>query len=119
MERLTIGGKFRLCASIETGDVTMARLPQDMFNRNQRVVFVRPRRKRTRKVRWSLLLVPAVILLIIWVLSNIEIGFTWEELLSDWGIHNKPRFTMLACCGVIAVAAVAIAKVLHGDKEEQ
>ena len=97
----------------------MARLPQNMFNRNQRAVFVRPRRRRLRRFRWSLVVIPAVILLTIYVLKNIEIGFTWDELCSRWGINDIPRFTMLACCGVVAVAVVAIAKVLRGDKEEQ
>ena len=109
----------RLYCPLGTGVLYMARLPQNMFNRNQRVVFIRSRRRRIRRLRWSLLLVPAVILLVIWSLSKIKIGFNWEELLNDWDIHNKPRFTMLACLGVLIVAVVAIARVLrdHKDKE--
>ncbi len=97
----------------------MARMPQNMFNRNQRIVFVRPRHRRRKHFRWSIVLIPGLILLVIYVLKNIKIGFTWNELCSRWGINDIPRFTMLACGGVIAVAVVAVAKVLRRDKEEE
>ncbi len=97
------------------------RLPNlpNNFGNQQRPVIVRPpRRRRRRRFRWGLILVPAALLTAMWLASHITIGFSWDDLLHSWGIKNTDRFTNLAALAVVITAIVAIARVLHKDKEE-
>lgn len=89
------------------------------FNR-QPPIIVRPRRRRRRRgFRWSLVIVPGVILLLIWMASGIEVGFSWDELLDDWGVVNKGRFTRLAVLGVVICGIVAVLRVLRGPGQDE
>jgi hypothetical protein len=81
------------------------------------VIVVRPQKKR-RHFRLALVAAPATILLAMWVASGIRIGFSWDHLLTAWGIRHRERFSQLACLGLICVAVVAIARILRHKKQK-
>ena len=87
-----------------------------MKKKSRPVVIVRP--KRRRRFNWAIVAVPAAILLAMWAASGIQIGFSWDYLLTIWHIKNKQRFTQLACMGLLAVAVVAIARILRPEKQK-
>ena len=83
----------------------------------------RPRRRRRRqrhrreRLRWGLFVVfPLLLLVAIWAYNSISIGFSWDELLDEWKISDKPRFTSLALIGVCSCFVCAIARVLRSKK---
>ena len=102
------------------------RLPNDDYRNyrfhGQRPMIARPRRKRRKppqrwRPKWSILLVPAAILLGAYVISHIEPAFTWDQVMRELGIRNRERYTMLMCLGLVIVGIVAIARVLRDDKK--
>jgi len=79
-----------------------------------------PKPRRRRRFRWELFIaLPLFLLAIIWIYKSIELGFSWDELLDKWRIHNKERFTTLAVLGVLACCVCAIARILRGNKKDE
>lgn len=102
------------------------RLPNDyrFHEQRQRPIIVRPPRKprqrrRRWRPRWSLLLIPAAVLLGAYVISHIELAFTWDDVMDALDIRDRQRYTMLAVLGCLCVAGVWIAKVLGNDKKDE
>jgi hypothetical protein len=87
-----------------------------MMKKTRPVMIIRP--KRRRRFNWTIVAVPAAVLFAMWVANGIQIGFSWDSLLTAWRIHNKERFTQLACMGLLAVAVVAIARILRPEKQK-
>ena len=95
-------------------------LPSRQGRRQRRPRFVRQRRPRRRQhIRWTLVLVLAAIFLAAWVASSIRLGFCWADVTDLLHVHNRPRYTALACLGLVCVAIVAIARVLRGPKNDE
>ena len=100
------------------------RLPNDygFHGQRQRPILVRPprtapQRRRRWRPRWSLLLIPAAILLGAYVISHVELAFTWDDVMDALDIRDRQRYTMLAVLGCLCVAGVWIAKVLRDDRK--
>ena len=86
----------------------------------QRPVNIRPRQPKHRwRIKWSLLLIPAAILLAAYVVSHIELAVTWDDVMDALNIRNRERYTMLATLGCLCVGCVWIAKVLRDDKKDE
>ena len=62
---------------------------------------------------------PLLLLTLAWAFNSIEIGFSWDDCLDKWGIHDKARFTFLAMLGVLACCVCAIARILKKDDERE
>ncbi len=85
---------------------------------NKRPSFIiRP--KRRRRFNWAIVAIPGAVLLAMWFASRISIGFSWDSLLTAWHIHDKERFTQLACLGVLCVAVCAIARLARKRQPEE
>lgn len=98
----------------------MSRYPHNRWQQPQ--VIYQPRRKRQRKqvhyrFRWEWILVPLIVLVLIYILSGIEVGFSWDEFLDDIDIHNKEQFTRVFVFCVLCTAIVAITRVLRAGKK--
>ena len=69
-----------------------------------------PTQRRARKwFRWEYLAIPATIALFAWFMNVAkDPPITWNDLLYQWGIIDRTRFTRLAilCVGLIAITAV-------------
>ena len=96
----------------------MARMPYNMQQPRQ-VIVVRPRGRRKRRFRWWLVLVPAFLLLAMWVAQGITIGFSWADVQDALHVHNRARYSRLALLGLVAVAVVAIARLLRKGKKDE
>ena len=100
----------------------MQRMPEyHQARRQQKPTMVKPRRRPQRKkhFRFELLIIPATILFLIWFVSGIEPAGTWEDFLDYIGVPNKPRFSGLACLGLMIVAILAIARVFRDSREKE
>ena len=80
------------------------------------MIAVRPRKK--HRIRRWMVLVPAVLCLAVSIGKGITIGFSWNELLTAWGIHQRDRFTELACLGMVCVAVASVARILRKRKDD-
>ena len=99
------------------------RYPMPPDNRHQQqgppILYPRPQRRRRKKnFRWEFLLIPAAIFLVLYLLNGIEIGFEFEDVMDALKVRDQVRYRQLAVAGLIAVAIVAIAKVLRGSRED-
>ena len=84
----------------------------------QKPVIARPSQPhRKKQFKWEIIIIPATIFFLIWFIGGIEPAGTWEGFLHHIGVHDKTRFSMLACLGLIIVAIVAIARVLRDSKK--
>jgi len=88
-----------------------------MMKKARPVMIVRP--KRRRHFHWAIVAVPAAILIAMWVASGIQVGFSWDSLLTTWGIKHKERFSQLACLGLACVAVCAIARLARKDNAKE
>ncbi len=81
----------------------------------------RRRRKQTRrrKFNWAFVLVPAAVLILLWIISGIEPAGTWDDVMDFLKVNNRERYTMLACLGLLCVAIVWIARIFGKDKEDE
>jgi len=90
------------------------------FNYNprqpQKAAIFRPRKK--PRFRWVFVLVPGTILLAMWFASGITVGFSWPSVMDALKVHNRERYTNLACLGLACVAVVAIARILRKDNDK-
>lgn len=100
----------------------MSQFPNNPYQPPQgQPVFVQPpvqpqqpqRPRRVWRLRWAWLLVPAVIVLAIWMAGGIEPSVSFEELATWFGVEDVPRYRSLALLGCLAVAAVVVAKALR------
>ena len=83
------------------------------------ILYPRPRRRRRKKnFRWEFLLIPAAIFLVLYLLSGIEIAFEFEDVMDSLKVRGQIRYRQLAVAGLIALAIVAIVKVLRGSRED-
>lgn len=93
----------------------MSRMPQSPMQPKNAVV-MRPKKIRKR-FRWSLIAVPAAIVMCLWLASGINVGFAWVDVENALHVHNRTRYTQLACLGLVAVAIVAVARILRKDSQ--
>lgn len=78
----------------------------------------RPSQSQPKKqFKWEIIVIPAIIIFLIWFIGGIEPAGTWEEFLRYIGVHDKTRFSMLACLGLMIVAILAIARVIRDSKK--
>jgi Ni/Fe-hydrogenase subunit HybB-like protein len=97
------------------GERHMAR-PQYKQVTPRKVVMSRPRKK--ARFKWGIVIVPAVLLLAYWVGANIAVGVSWNSVMGALHVHNRQRYTQLACLGLVCVAVVAIARILRKKKDD-
>jgi hypothetical protein len=66
--------------------------------------------KRVRRFRWSLLLVPAVCILAVWVLNHAQPALGWEEIFDRCDIHGEERIRIsrLVALGILCIGTVVI-----------
>ena len=98
----------------------MSQWSPNQFNQRPPVV-VQPRRRRIRrKFRWAWITVPVVVLGMIYLISGIDLAFSWSDVTRFLGVENEQRYGLLVVLGLIIVGIVAIVRVLrHGnDKDE-
>ena len=81
----------------------------------------RRRRKQAsrRKFNWAFVLVPAAVLILLWIISGIEPAGNWEEVMDFLNVKNRERYTLIMCLCLVCVAIVWIARIFRKDKEEQ
>ena len=88
-----------------------------MMRQTRPAVIMRPRRR--RRFNWAIMAVPAAVLTAMWVASSIRIGFSWDYLLTLWGIKHRERFSQMASFGLVCVAIVAIARILRPERKDK
>jgi hypothetical protein len=97
----------------------MQNTPQDnRFRYRRKPMIVRPSQpQRKKQFKWEIIFIPATVIFLVWFTSGIEPAGTWEEFLRYIGVHDKTRFSMLACLGLMIVAILAIARVIRDSKK--
>jgi len=65
-----------------------------------------------RRFRWWLITVPAVALVIAWMLSGIEPAVSWCDVSAALGATDELRYGQLAILGLAAFALIAVLRVL-------
>lgn len=65
-----------------------------------------------RRFRWWLVAVPAVALVLAWMLSGIESAISWRDVSGALGATNDLRYGQLAILGLAAIALIAVLRVL-------
>ena len=102
------------------------RLPNNDYRdyglHGRRPVVVRPRRRRRKqperwRPKWSILLVPAALLLGAYVIAHIEPAFTWDDIMDACAIERRDRFSNLFVAGVVIVGIVSVARVLRDHRK--
>ena len=71
--------------------------------------------KRRRRFRWEIILIPALVLLFVYVANNVVVGFSFDDLMHQFGIEQPDRFRNLAVLGVLITAVVFIARVIRSN----
>lgn len=66
--------------------------------------------RRVRRFRWSLLLVPAVCILAVWILNHVQPALGWEEIFDRCDIHGEERIRIsrLVALGILCIGTVVI-----------
>ena len=96
------------------------RLPKDPRFQQNRPVIIRPRKpKPKRRFRWAFVLVPAAVLLVLWIISGIEPAGSWDDVMDFLKVRNRERYTLLACLGLVIVAIAAIARIMRGPDQDE
>lgn len=72
-----------------------------------------PAARPIRRFRWSLVLVPGVCILAVWVLNHLQPAFRWEDLLDRFHIQGQERIRMsrLVGLGLICIGAVVVKRI--------
>jgi uncharacterized membrane protein YGL010W len=77
------------------------------------------RHRRKRRFRWAIIIIPLVIIIIAYVLSRAEIGFSFNDVTSLLKVRNTERYCNLAVLAIVVTAIVAIVKVVRSRKNSQ
>ena len=97
----------------------MSQWSPNQFNRRQPVV-VQPRRRRIRRrFKWAWITVPVVVLGMIYLISGVDLAFSWSDVMGLLGVENEKRYTLLAVLGLITVGVVAVVAVLRNRKQDK
>ncbi len=70
----------------------------------------RPKR-RSRRFRWELIVLPASLYGLWWLLSTIKPAFSWDDFLNLIHIKDKQRFSQLAILGISICSICAVMRV--------
>jgi len=95
--------------------------PMGQFQR-QRPVIVMPPPQPKLRFRWSLIVVPGVVLLVIYVVRAVGAAlsaFSWSDFLDRLGIVHKDRFSSIALMMCACLAIVALVRILGLGKGEE
>ncbi len=95
--------------------------PRGRFDPYRPPIVRRRRRRRPprRRFNWAFVLVPAAILLVLWIISGVEPAGTWGDVMNFLDVKNRERYTMLGCLGLVVVAVVLAARILRGKGDEE
>jgi hypothetical protein len=95
--------------------------PNRQFQRQRPDVMMPPPQPK-RRFRWSLIVVPGVVILAICLVNaagSALPAFSWDDFLGRLGIVRKDRFSAIALAMCVCLAIVALARILGwGSKEE-
>jgi ferric-dicitrate binding protein FerR (iron transport regulator) len=71
-----------------------------------------------RRFRWSLVLVPGVCILAVWILNHVQPAITWEQILDRFQVQGQERQRMsrLVALGLICIGAVWVKRIWGGDE---
>lgn len=90
---------------------------------NNRQQFLLPapvvRQPAKRRFRWRLILLPAVVcFVLVWLMSGMEVSFSFEDLMNHLDVQNQERYSRLAAWGVMLVCFVAIVRYVTMKTED-
>ena len=60
------------------------------------------------KFRWEWVLIPAVVLLMVYILTTINPACGWAGLMSALGVVNTDEYSRMAALAVFLAAAIAV-----------
>ena len=69
------------------------------------------------RFRWSIIVVPGVIMGFIWLLNSIEPSIKFEDVMDMIKVDNTHRYIRLACLGVVGTLIVLIMRILRAEKK--
>jgi len=71
----------------------------------------------TRRFRWSLVLVPGICLLAVWISNHVQPAITWQEILDRFHVQDQDREGMsrLVALGLTCIGAVVIKRIWVAD----
>jgi len=78
-----------------------------------------PPPKRKRRFRWELLWIIGATLVAAWFVSGIKPSGTWDDVMEWLNVQNRPRYSRVAIVGILAVAAVTLARILGYPRKEK
>jgi hypothetical protein len=98
----------------------MYRAPFYNPNRSyQQPVFVRQKQKKEKpKFRKAWLLVPIATAMTLFVLTNIDVAYSWSDIMEWANIREEEKFTKLCLLGLIIVGVVAVHKILKDPQNK-
>ena len=90
--------------------------PHGQFQRQRPVIMMPQPPQPKRRFRWSLLVIPGVVLLAICLVNaagRALSAFSWDDFLGRLGIVRKDRFSAIALAMCAWLAIVALARILN------
>jgi len=79
----------------------------------------RRRRRSRRRFNKAFLLVPAAVLILLWLIGGIEPAGTWDDVMDALNVQNRERYTMLMCLCLVCVAVVTTCHIFRKSKDEE
>ncbi len=88
------------------------RPPQQAYRR-------RRKQARRRKFNWAIVLVPAAVLILLWIISGIEPSGTWDDVMDFLNVKSREKYTLLMCLCLVCVAIIWIARIFRKDSKDE
>lgn len=91
----------------------MYQIRNGRFNRQPQVIYVRPKRSRNRQqTRRTLIWVPILVVVCAYVLINVLVAFSFNDVARWLGVVDVERYRRLAIWGTVLTTIVAVARLL-------
>ena len=86
---------------------------------HQRPVLVRPpQRKKKPRFRKAWLYVPITTAIALFVLTHIDVAYSWSDIMEWANVREEEKFTKLCVLGLIVVGVVAVRKILKDPQDK-
>ncbi|MFA6186471.1 MAG: hypothetical protein WC770_04560 [Phycisphaerae bacterium] len=68
--------------------------------------------------RWAAFIgMPAIIIIFLYIIKNIEPSFSFEDILGKLGVIHKTEYARLMCMAVICIAFILIVKLFRNKQD--
>ena len=104
---------FSFLVDLALKDKVMYQMRNGRFVQRPQVSYSRPKgRRKTTRVRRSLVWVPIAVVVCAYIVTNILVAFSFNDVARWLGVVDVDRYRRLAIWGTVLTAIVAVARIL-------